>query len=198
VLRQVSRIANYFSFPTLWRRYGYRLGNTEVLSSAFGDIGVTHDELLRNLRVGDSTLAELSDDTTRKGAAAVASAFTYFDCTDYVDGNPKRGLLTQARNYKAKNPRARIPFPEQLYLLWLYVRHKIDCHSGYYQGVVTQRLIYRLACLGFDEVKKAYDDETDLFKELADHQIRMVKSHRLGPSFYERRVRQGRMNPSAK
>jgi hypothetical protein len=200
VLRQVSRIANYFSFPTMSKRYGYRLGNAEILSSAFGDIRVSQEDLLKSLRVGDSTLADLSNDTTLKGAAAVAKAFTYFDCTDYVDDDPKRGLLTQAKNYKSHDPAARIPFSEQLYLLWLYRLGKIDCHSGYYQGAVTQRLIYRLACLGFDQAVKAeaYGSEANLFTELANHQIRMVKSHKLDPSFYKQRVEHERMSPSAK
>lgn len=196
VLRQVSRIANYFSFPTTRRSYGYRLGNAEILSSTFGDVQVPHPQLLRNLRVGDKTLAELSDDTTLKHAAAVAKAFTYFDCTDYVDGNPERGLLTQAKNYKARNRFARIPVLEQLNLLWQFFSGKIDCHSGYYKGAVAQRLIYRLACLGFDEAVKAYGDEPALYKELADHQIRMVKSVRLGPGFYERRVQHETMGRS--
>ena len=35
VLRAISTAVNYFTFPTLSRVYGYRLGNAEILTSDF-------------------------------------------------------------------------------------------------------------------------------------------------------------------
>jgi hypothetical protein len=36
VLRQISTLANYFSFPTKSRNYGWRLGNVEILLADTG------------------------------------------------------------------------------------------------------------------------------------------------------------------
>jgi hypothetical protein len=40
--------------------------------------------------------------------AEVAQAFTYFDCTNYIDEPGSKGILTEARNYKAHRPEIRI------------------------------------------------------------------------------------------
>src|SRR5262249_44875221 len=44
VLRQISTLANYFTFPTKTNNHGYRLGNVEILSSGFGLIPTSHDQ----------------------------------------------------------------------------------------------------------------------------------------------------------
>ncbi len=192
VLRMISTTANYFSFPTQSRNYGYRLGNLDILSSNFGL--APRSSLLNTLRVGCKTLADLSIDTRHKGkhamrkqqeAAEIADAFTYFDCTDYVDGPQNRGLLTEAINYKAKDAKAKIPYLEHIKLLWKYAwpflpaNEKINVHGGYFEGDVTQRLIYRLACLGFEAATNAYGDEEAMLQECAQHQIRVMVSQRL-------------------
>jgi hypothetical protein len=203
VLRMISTTANYFSFPTQKRNYGYRLGNTEILSSGFGL--VSSHALLSALRVGCETLAALSNATTQRHkrpaqkkhhAAQVAEAFTYFDCTDYIDELGQKGLLTEARNYKAQNPNGGIPYLEHVRLLWKYaspfvpVEHRINVHGGYFDGTVTQRLIYRLACLGFKGAVDAYRGEPAMLEECSKHQIRVMLSKRLEPNF--RRLRERR------
>ena len=195
VVRLISTTANYFSFPTGNRVYGYRLGNAEILSSGFG--GISGGGLLRKLRTGAEKLSELAGATRRRGVAslrrrvdpaAVAKAFSYFDCTDYVDGQPPKGLLTRARNFKAENPDAGIPYLEHLKLLWLYAwpfvpkEKYINVHGGYFQGEVSQRLIYRLACLGFSRTVSgapAYPNQTAMLNECAEHGIRVILSKRL-------------------
>jgi hypothetical protein len=193
VLRLISTTLNYFSFPTRKRNFGYRLGNTEILSSGFGVVSNQH--LLNKLRVGDDTLADLASKTRRKkhpnslkhqSPAAVAQTFTYFDCTDYIDEPGSKGILTEARNYKAHNPNGRIPYFERIKLLWKFAsplvpaNEYIDIHAGYFKGVVTQRLIYRLACLGFCRAKQAYGGESAMLDECSKHQIRVILSSRLG------------------
>jgi hypothetical protein len=131
------------------------------------------------VRVGRKTLAELSTETAEGNPSEVANAFTYFDCTDYKDGEPRRGMLTEARNYKRNDPNARIPLYEHIKLLILYVLSRIDIHGGYFDGAVTQRLIYRLACLGFAGTAAAYGNEESLLNECAQHQIRIMPSQRL-------------------
>jgi hypothetical protein len=179
VLRAISTAVNYFTFPTLRRVYGYRLGNTEILASAFGATPPGRDQL-DLLRAGTETLKSLSGQTTRaQRPAAVARAFTYFDCTDYKDLDPPRGMLTEALNFKRNDPTAGIPLWAQLKLLILYVQGKVDVHGGYFDGPVAQRLIYRLGCLGFDNSVTAYGNEDAMLAECADHQIRVMPGTRL-------------------
>src|SRR5271165_265564 len=183
VLQLISTTVNYFSFPTLRRQYGYRLGNLEMLTSSFGLSSNANS--LDSLRTGSESLSALSSDTTRqKDPSEVAKAFTYFDCTDYVDGDPPKGMLTEARNYKQRDPKGRIPYLEHVKLLLLYAlggKSSINVHGGYFDGAVTQRLIYRLACLGFQGAAHAYGDERQLLDECKNHQIRVMCSERLSP-----------------
>ena len=204
VLLLVSTIANYFTFPTRKRDYGYRLGNLEILSEGFGEIPKAKDGLLEMLRVGGRTLRQLSDATDpdaqapertklsppvagapRNDAdkpAEVAKAFTYFDCTDCVDAPRGPGLLTEARNYKAGNCNGRISYVGHLWLMARYVLRwaSIDVHGGYFKGTVTQKLIFRLACLGYAGSVAAYGTEqTTLPEECQKHQIRLLRSKRL-------------------
>jgi CBS domain-containing protein len=177
VLRSISTIVNYFTFPTRSRNYGYRLGNAEILTGDFAEPVV--GDVLKRVRVGRKTLAELSTETVGGNPSEVARAFTYFDCTDYKDGEPQRGMLTEARNYKRNDPNAHIPIYEHIKLLILYVLSRIDIHGGYFDGAVTQRLIYRLACLGFAGTAAAYGNIESLLDECAQHQIRVMPSERL-------------------
>jgi hypothetical protein len=155
---------------------------------------VSNHHLLDELRVGDETLGDLSSKTRRKkhrnfrkhqNPAEVAQAFTYFDCTDYIDEPGSKGILTEARNYKAHDPNGRIPYFEHIKLLWKYAlplvpaNEYIDVHGGYFKGAATQRLIYRLACLGFDRAKQAYGGEPAMLDECSKHQIRIMLSRRL-------------------
>jgi hypothetical protein len=68
---------------------------------------------------------------------------------------------------------------EHIKLLILYVLSWIDIHGGYFDGTVTQRLIYRLACLGFAGTAAAYGNIESLLDECAQHQIRVMPSERL-------------------
>jgi hypothetical protein len=199
VLRMISTTVNYFSFPTRRRNFGYRLGNAEILSSGFGSI--SNGGLLAALRVGCETLASLSNATRRgkhrtirtsQNPAEVAEAFTYFDCTDYVDDPNRKAYLTEAKNYKAHDPHGHIPYLEHLNLLWKYVSpwipadKRINVHGGYFDGAVTQRLIYRLGCLGYKNAMKAYGDETAMLSQCSEHQIRVMLSSRLSSSALSR------------
>ncbi|HZB94533.1 MAG TPA: hypothetical protein VE268_01115, partial [Herpetosiphonaceae bacterium] len=90
--------------------------------------------------------------------------FTYFDCTDYRDvkeclvndqsgtnghleeTSPARGLLTRAK----RKPILR--WWDHVLLLIQYVTgipYDLNVHGGYFEGCESQRLIYRLACLGW-------------------------------------------------
>jgi hypothetical protein len=165
VLRAISTGVNYFTFPTLNRVYGYRLGNVEILASNFGETPPGRNSL-DILRAGTKTLSYLSGMTTRRQRPTeVTRAFTFFDCTDYIDGTPPKGMLTEALNFKRNDPNAAIPPWEQLKLLILYIAGRVDVHGGYFDGEVAQRLMYRLACLGFDQSLTAYGGEDAMLGE---------------------------------
>ncbi|WP_162009734.1 alpha/beta hydrolase [Methylocystis heyeri] len=191
VLRMISTAANYFSFPTKKRTFGYRLGNAEILSEEFGPL--ERGPLLDRLRVGDETLAWLAGQTRRRSRAnmrrgfdpaEVAEAFTYFDCTDYVEGTPPKGLLTTALNCKAGDARARISYLQHIWLLFLWSPLappflRVDVHGGYFRGALTQQLIYRLACLGYDEASRRLFDGSEMMERCKQQQIRVLLSKRM-------------------
>ena len=199
VLRQISTLANYFVFPAKSRKHGFRLGNVEILSRQFGMIDVTEQDYLRVLRIGHLTLQELYDKLQEARESRIADAtpaleqaplptkFTYFDCTDYIDrDDPKtpdvaknwRPLLTFAKCHKASDPAAQLRWYSHLHLLFAYVVHdqKPDLHGGYFEGMLSQELIYRLACLGYDQTVAAYGSEVDLSAKCEQKQIRMLVS----------------------
>ena len=196
VLRQISTLANYFTFPTKSQNYGFRLGNVEILSSGFGLIAPEPGEdFLSLLRVGNRTISELDVALERTrvqqlGAAAASThrrkpplpeRFTYFDCTDYVDtdnaGDPPTGLLTFAKNDKRHNPRGRMRWHSHLHLLFTYlVSQKPNVHAGYFEGLFSQQLIYRLACLGFADTATAYGGEQEMWKACSDKRVRAMLS----------------------
>jgi PASTA domain len=195
VLRQISTLANYFVFPTNTRNHGFRLGNVEILSRNFGLIDVNESDFLRVLRIGHLTLQQLydaledakasrqQDPAARVPAQApLPKVFTYFDCTDYVDreadDKPARPLLTFARRRKRWNANAKLRWYSHLHLLFAYLVHhqRPNVHGGYFEGLLSQQLIYRLACLGYRDTVAAYGGEAQLSKACQDKQIRALVS----------------------
>jgi hypothetical protein len=195
VLRTTSTLANFFSFPTSRREHGYRLGNVEVLD-AKGRFGIanpgrdlTVQEFFDTLRVGRRTLSELYGKTNPgKGRGlppdhddSFPSRFTYFDCTSYRDvragtpaGRERRevGLLT----WPTRGETLRLPGHTALLVQYLVpTPWKIDIHGGYFHGEFSQRLIYRLACLGYAGLLGALGGDQDaLHRECEKKQIRVL------------------------
>jgi pimeloyl-ACP methyl ester carboxylesterase len=202
VLRQISTLANYFVFPTKRRKHGFRLGNVEILSSQYGLLGVAEADFLRTLRIGNLTLQELYDAleqarvrrheeaTPLPMQALLPKVFTYFDCTDYVepakDGGKPVGLLTFALCRKRNDPTAKLRWYSHLHLLlaYLFCHQKPNVHGGYFEGALSQQLIYRLACLGYDGTEAAYGGTASLAQACADKQIRVL----ISPLLAARRV----------
>jgi hypothetical protein len=206
VLRQISTLANYFMFPTKSRNHGFRLGNVEILSSGFGLIDVADADFLRTLRIGNLTLQQLYDALVGARArrhadinpapASLPQVFSYFDCTDYVDiandGGPARPLLTFAKWRKRTDPNAKLRWYSHLHLLFAYVVHhqKPNVHGGYFEGALSQQLIYRLACLGYEDTVTACGSTAMLSQSCKDKQIRVLLSpnlaaHRAGRSILQ-------------
>ncbi|MBV9978731.1 hypothetical protein [Bradyrhizobium sp.] len=206
VLRQISTLANYFVFPTRSRNHGFRLGNVEILSRDFGLTSVARADILKRLRIGHLTLQELYDGLLRaaeqrqraigsptvpKPPVLLPERFTYFDCTDYTDDwtdwsdpdkpiKPARPLLSFANWYKRNDEHARLPWHAHLRLLFVYLfTQRPNVHAGYFQGLLSQQLIYRLACLGYNGTIMAYGSEQELGKQCKDKKIRLLVSPEL-------------------
>jgi hypothetical protein len=197
ILRQISTLANYFVFPTNSSNHGFRLGNAEILSRNFGMIDVSPDDFLRVLRIGNMTLQELHDSledarvlrqsSSRRPAAqaALPKVFTYFDCTDYIDEDgtksPPRARLTFSKWRKRHDAEARMRWYSHLLLLLCYFLNKKgpDVHDGYFQGLLSQQLIYRLACLGYEETVRGYGGEPAMGAACERKRIRVLVSPKL-------------------
>jgi hypothetical protein len=182
VLRQISTLANYFVYPTTSRHHGFRLGNVEILSREFGLIPAKNEaDILDRVRIGNLTMKQLYDrlhHATQKRQSnytslpsrqpqppqpqqpSLPSKFTYFDCTDYFDkdyNGEERPLLTFAKCQKRRDEKARLGRCSHVWLLIAYVaRLRPNVHGGYFEGVLSQQLIYRLACLGYEGTIEAY------------------------------------------
>jgi hypothetical protein len=114
-------------------------------------------------------------------------AFSYFDCTDYVDcanckGKPGqgKGLLTRALKLKETDANASLGYVEHVLLLLRYLLPiesvHINVHGGYFDGETTRALIYRLACVGYHETEAILEATGGLSQLCSDRQIRAVLS----------------------
>ena len=127
----------------------------------------TLSERQHRLLKGDKQ--ETEKPTTEKPTTErhLASRFTFFDCTDYIETAPhhsnqrnqKVGVLSRALGKRS------LTFIDYLLLTIDYFSGKIDTHGGYFNSGFTQenekskpeagltkQLIYGLACLGFDSL----------------------------------------------
>jgi hypothetical protein len=175
VLRMVSTIANYFSFPTRSRDHGLRLGNTEALADCYGVANleslkansgnINKDSFLQDLRVGGLTLKEMYHQIKDEGQAEeiLPQIFTYFDCTDYIEDGV--GVLTRATPKQRVCRQDSLSAWSHVRLLYDYLFHhqKPDVHSGYFNenARLARQLIFRVACLGLADTLRSYYDETN-------------------------------------
>jgi hypothetical protein len=166
VLRQLSTMANVFAFPAKRWRYGFRLGNVEVVSE---NAGTAHRvakpdprAYLYDLRIGYFTLLHLY---RKLDIGVVQNAlplvFSYFDCTDYVE-NGRRFLSLVSRKVGRHGRLKMVSSFQHLRLLFSYLLFQTpDVHGGYFDPAAktANALIYRLLCLGFDATNQAFDKE---------------------------------------
>ena len=176
-LRLASTAANYFSFPSITRFRGYKLGNITVKHFQdendtaqrklnCQDYGIVNWDLnqnrvypphnyleIRSSNLEHKKLAEF-DELKNESQELICDRFSYFDCTDYKDDkNSSQGLLSQARGKAALN------FWDYVVLAWRSFGggEQIEVHGGYFNGEFSQDLIYRLAFLGFKDFIKQKD-----------------------------------------
>ena len=194
VVRYIAGLANYFSLPTRTRARSYRLANVMIDSDEYGIVNRESfdvhgriqpiEDFLKLLRVGDLSflrLEELKQGEEPPGEI-FATKFTYFDCTDYVEGD--RSFLSYASRRRA------IGFSEKTKLLVFYLlgmpkRWHRDVHSGYFdsEAQTARTLIFGLACLGMNRLLAHLDPEPGnrwaaLSVECEKHGIQVLLSPR--------------------
>jgi hypothetical protein len=108
----------------------------------------------------------------------LAEVVSYFDCTDYVEPDAGgKGVLTFALKTKEHNPDARMSWWSHLRLLGAYfLKIGPDVHGGYFEGRLSQELIYRLACLGYAGTVQAFGGLPQLSAQCRQKQIRVLLS----------------------
>jgi len=116
--------------------------------------------------------------------ASLPKVFTYFDCTDYVDVDnegTRRPLLTFGKWTKRNDPDAKLRWYSHFYLLLVYIFHhqRPNVHGGYFEGILSQQLIYRLACLGYEDTLAAFGGEGPLSEACEKKRIRGLLSPKL-------------------
>jgi hypothetical protein len=139
-------------------------------------------ELYNRLALADAGRRGMRNPTRKE--TQLPKVFTYFDCTDYVEADSKgerQGLLTFALCNKRDDPNASLSFREHLQILRAYVKpakhaRRVNCHGGYFEGQLSQQLIYRLACLGYHATVAAYGSQAKLAGVCSDKQIRVLLS----------------------
>jgi Alpha/beta hydrolase of unknown function (DUF900) len=104
--------------------------------------------------------------TGKQDLESIADLFTYFDCTEYRDTTDYAGWTGKIRNVlicsRQKSPLRSFSY---LRLGKAYIDFSknpakgVDVHGGYFLGHFSQRLIYRLAFLGFEGLLESFSTE---------------------------------------
>lgn len=179
VLKLASTIANYFSFPARTREGGYRLGNVFVCAKTvqnnlgkrykikFGVVNldtacsdVKRPNYLDYLSISRNIPLSLRQNMVSAGGKSIAELFTCFDCTDYTEINQKTGKEVGIVSYARNKPTKRLGG----YFSRIFSTKNLDTHGGYIYNEhadLSKRLIYGLACLGFQGCLDALQPELD-------------------------------------
>ena len=66
---------------------------------------------------------------------------------------------------------------DHITLLWSYVfRQNPNVHGGYFEGYLCRQIIYRLACLGFDDTVTAHGGLAAFSNQCRTKQIKVLLS----------------------
>jgi hypothetical protein len=198
-LRLASTIANYFSFPSLTRESGYRLGNVAIRTNLGSGIlnldaintSPSEQQILEKLFVDSFDIGfSLQDirarydlDTTQS-SEQLSKLFSFFDCTNYYDrvigGDSSPQRVLNIEKWKRELEAFDLPVLRYLRELVHYIRLTIadtlgdkDTHSAYFEGVFLRHVIYRLAFLGLGGLLDSLIPEAQ--QELAEIQQQIAQ-----------------------
>jgi hypothetical protein len=159
VLRVISTIANYFSFPAQKPANGERLGNLTV-GGAYGihnrEGAQSEQATLTQLTINDRYLRDVQK---LEGGAAkteqLEERFTLVDCTSFKED----GRAWLGPDWPDDRPDHKLTAWRHFKLLLAYGLGKVDGHSGYFQPHRVRRLMIRAAALGWDELSRREETE---------------------------------------
>ncbi len=113
---------------------------------------VTHLQKLSQIK----EVKKIEESTPSVKVEPVSDVFTYFDCTDYVDlqddppevakQTKPQGVMSYALRKSALNFSDYAALSFAYFLGWF---RRINVHGGYFYGLFSQELIYKLAFVGF-------------------------------------------------
>ncbi|WP_427157986.1 alpha/beta hydrolase [Aliinostoc sp. HNIBRCY26] len=123
------------------------------------------------------TLLELSGETQLK-ENAIADCFTYFDCTDYTEEEPEKGILSFARK---KDCLTLCDYFELCLAHFFGFPRKIDTHGGYFEGKFCRGLIHDLAFLGYEQLlgDKYYSNQDEFSNACKNRNIQVLLASNL-------------------
>ncbi len=113
-----------------------------------------------------SEVRMLGDTDKENQGTPLSNMFTYFDCTDYWDiqgdpsapnsAGPSQGIVSYGLKKSALNLMDYISLSAAFFLS---KSRYINVHGGYFDGILSQQLIYKLAFLGFTGMLVSLDDQ---------------------------------------
>jgi hypothetical protein len=132
--------------------------NEPVVASPYHCLEIRSSDVEHRLLSEIRDLAQIDkENLDRAKNVPISDLFTYFDCTDYVDqqGNPDgststgkaKGVVSYARRKSALNLIDYV----QLSIAYFFRKppNNINVHGGYFDGIFSQQLMYKLAFIGF-------------------------------------------------
>lgn len=174
VLRFMSTVANYISFPMAERKNGFRLGNISINylktvnnddKAKVGDNSIIDDDKgskaygIKNFQTEESYIRELQDgelqirmseefiSLSKLSDKSIAKKISFFDLTDYTENG--QGVLSFAEQKKSLNYKFFGDYFKLCLAQFISKPRRINTHGGYFEGHFSQELIYGLAFLGF-------------------------------------------------
>ncbi len=197
MLRVASTAANYLSFPANTYDRGFRLGNVVVRDCHKNDQNSDASKVnfgIANQNPNDGSIYKepnsamdciciVSDNeckpleklrskkTSGTKKLSVAELFTYFDCTNYRDVTDYRDKTKNNSNVEPLLTRGLdkevLSFWDNFILIFDNLLRGRNVHGGYFDGELSQKMLYRLAFLGFKSMLLTLEEEPDC-QELID------------------------------
>jgi len=207
VLECISSIANAFSFPSRTRKHGQRLGNVHITwpkgsrAHTFGLVNKLDDnclprslpesEFIDLLYACQHPLSTIKRNLAKVDhASAIATAVTYFDCTDYRDLDENDALQPVLSYGRRKRFVSILDMAcltiNYLRMGWVRPQWRKDVHSAYFDFPFVRSLVYSTALGGIvgavavtDKTSPKLEDRLKAFdRDTCDKGLQVLLSDR--------------------
>lgn len=182
-LRLASTTANYFSYPANTVNQGQRLGNVKINNKGYGIINLQdlfekkyqkpNYDIFKAITISDKSVFQLRQEKLNSkimpDTYKIAQAISIFDCTDYTDRIYRIFSQNSDSQVKLLSNSLKKPTLNFIDLSLLSIQYFFfgkDVHSAYFDGELSQELIYSLAFIGFDNYLNSLAKSTDQTQNL--------------------------------